>query len=285
MWGLMKINKNKWKQGMRFACILFINIVVCIMEIAMIQTGQKISNIDNFRNFQIESSLWSSLEKEYGRKTPEFYDKLTICMLQSNFNPENHKKAMPGFMYKIGLLGRYYKKYRNMYRTILDDIECFPVAEDRKGGEKTAFDDSWGGTRTFGGKRKHEGTDIMTSNNKRGYFPIVSVSDGVVEKKGWLPQGGYRLGIRSPKGAYFYYAHLDSYAEGIEEGTKVRKGDYIGLMGDTGYSEIEGTVGNFDVHLHMGVYLDYKGKEMSVNPYYILKYYENKKLKFCFKNE
>ena len=43
----------------------------------------------------------------------------------------------------------------------------------------------------------HEGCDIMAGNNERGYFPIVSMTDGVVERIGWLEKGGYRIGIRS----------------------------------------------------------------------------------------
>lgn len=272
-------------QQIRFALLLFIVIAVCILEVNIIYTYQNLEDIDKFRTISIDQNLWQELEEECGEKTPEFYEELTIRMLQTGFSPVSKKRNLPGFFYKTGILKSKYIEYKKMYQTILKDIECFPVAEDVKGGETTGFDDSWGGARTYGGKRKHEGTDIMTSNNKRGYFPVISMTDGVVEKQGWLPKGGYRIGIRSPEGGYYYYAHLHSYAKGMHEGRTVRKGQMLGMMGDTGYSEIEGTVGNFDVHLHVGIYLDYMGQEMSVNPYYILKYYEDKKVKFCFKNE
>ena len=91
---------------------------------------------------------------------------------------------------------------------------------------------------------KHEGTDIMPSVNKRDYFPVVSMTDGIVTSVGWLELGGYRVGITSPGGAYFYYAHLSSYA-GIKEGDPISAGDVIGFMGDTGYSKREGTTGSF----------------------------------------
>lgn len=276
---------HQLKQKIRSVCLFLGVIIVCIIEITMIQTYQKICDMDSFRTFQIDPVVWSELEEQYGIKTQKFYEKLTLLMLQTSFNPAQNHKTMPEFCYRIGPFRSKYREYKKMYQMFLDDIGCFPVAEDFKGGETTSFDNSWGGVRTYGGKRRHEGTDIMTSNNKRGYFPIISMTDGIVEKKGWLPQGGYRLGIRSPKGAYYYYAHLHSYAETLKEGDIVQKGDLLGRMGDTGYSEVEGTVGNFDVHLHMGIYIDYMGKEMSVNPYYVLKHYENKKIKFCFKNK
>lgn len=236
--------------------------------------------MDTFRSMAIDQELWSELEERYGKQTDLFYDKLTVRMMQTKWEPTKNKKTLPGFLFRIGMFKSKYKEYRQIYKTVLDDIKCFPVAADARGGQTVAFDDSWGGARTYGGKRRHEGTDIMTSNNERGYFPILSVSDGIVEKKGWLPQGGYRLGIRSRQGAYFYYAHLHSYRSGIEEGTAVRAGELIGFMGDTGYSEVEGTVGNFDVHLHFGIYIDYKGEETSVNPYQVLRHIENEKRQF-----
>lgn len=51
----------------------------------------------------------------------------------------------------------------------------------------------------------------------------------------------------------------------------------LGFMGDTGYSEIEGTTGNFATHLHLGIYLnDENGKEFSVNSFPMLQYLWNR---------
>ena len=137
--------------------------------------------------------------------------------------------------------------------------------------------------RTFGGKRGHEGCDLMASVNERGIYPILSMTDGVVEQKGWLPQGGYRIGIRAPGGAYFYYAHLASYAPALEVKDRIKAGELLGYMGDTGYSEIEGTTGNFDVHLHVGIYIDTaQEEECSVNPYWVLKYLEDHKPSYSY---
>ena len=107
------------------------------------------------------------------------------------------------------------------------------------------------------------------------------MTDGVVRHKGWLEQGGWRLGIVAPGGTYFYYAHMDSYAD-IEEGDTVRAGDLLGYMGDTGYSKTEGTTGIFPVHLHVGIYIFLGEEEISVNPYWVLKYLENRKIKCVY---
>ena len=47
--------------------------------------------------------------------------------------------------------------------------------------------------------------------SQSGFYPVISMTDGKIEKIGWLSLGGYRIGIRSPHGGYFYYAHLASY--------------------------------------------------------------------------
>ncbi|MDD7643749.1 MAG: M23 family metallopeptidase [bacterium] len=152
---------------------------------------------------------------------------------------------------------------------IREELKLFPIPQSISHPDYRAdFEDSWMSTRTFGGERGHEGTDIMLTPNERGLFPVLSMTDGIVEKKGWLPQGGYRLGIRSDGGIYYYYAHFYDYADDIEVGASVASGQLLGFAGDSGYSNIEGTVGNFPVHLHIGIYYNNEqGIETAVNPY------------------
>ncbi len=118
----------------------------------------------------------------------------------------------------------------------------------------------------------------MPSVNKRDYFPVVSMTDGIVTSVGWLELGGYRVGITSPGGAYFYYAHLSSYA-GIKEGDPISAGDVIDLWEIRDTVKEKGQQESFPVHLHLGIYIYKDGKEISVNPYAALKYVENRKIK------
>lgn len=164
-------------------------------------------------------------------------------------------------------------QYNSQIWNNISNNSVFPVGKVKNQPEATvSFVDSWNAKRTYGGDRRHEGTDIMATVNTRGIYPIYSVSDGTVEKMGWLPQGGYRVGVRSENGVYFYYAHLAEYADIAEEDTIIG-GEFLGMMGDTGYSEVEGTTGNFPVHLHFGIYLnDENGVEFAVNSYPFLQY-------------
>ncbi|MBU5481957.1 M23 family metallopeptidase [Blautia sp. MSJ-19] len=183
-------------------------------------------------------------------------------MLTGNFHP--HK------IYQDSHLYLKYKKYeflllKKAYRAVWNDLRFFPVADSA-----VFFEDSWMESRSYGGSRHHEGTDLFGQNTISGYYPIISMTDGVVEQKGWLPLGGYRIGIRADSGGYFYYAHLASYEKEFSPGDTVHAGDILGFMGNTGYGK-EGTSGKFPVHLHLGIYISVPGtEELSINPYHIL---------------
>ena len=165
---------------------------------------------------------------------------------------------------------------KNTYNGLLADIKYFPVPRSNKRKEWVNYVNSWNYERTYKGNRTHEGTDVMGDINKDGIYPVVSVSDGYISNIGWLELGGWRIGITSPSGIYYYYAHLDSYAKEYKEGDVIRAGDIIGYMGSTGYSKVEGTKNKFPVHLHFGIYAKTKNYyELSYNPYCILKYLEN----------
>lgn len=188
----------------------------------------------------------------------------------------------------LGLLYQYHpQKIREMEKyekAVWEDLQYFPIPLPREGSRLgTSYENSWMFDRSFGGNRGHEGTDIMASLNQRGQYPVVSMTDGVVEKIGWLKLGGYRIGIRSPHGGYFYYAHLYDYTRDFQEGEEVKAGELLGFMGDSGYGEEEGTVGQFAVHLHVGIYVEGgSGEEMSVNPYWVLKWLEGKRLRYAY---
>ena len=176
------------------------------------------------------------------------------------------------------------RAYYELYENIWKDLVYFPVPESTENEEAVVtYENSWMFERTYGGSYGHEGTDLMAGIQEAGYYPVVSISDGVVEQIGWLEKGGWRIGIRSLHDVYFYYAHLDSYAEEFQAGDVIKAGQILGYMGDTGYGAKEGTRGKFDVHLHLGIYIRTEEiPELSVNPYWFLKYLEQSKLRCAY---
>ena len=164
----------------------------------------------------------------------------------------------------------------SLFDCLMEELKCFPVVkEETNETYPVNYENSWGEKRSYGGERSHEGCDLMAESNERGKYKICSMTNGTVDKIGWLEQGGWRIGILSDSGIYYYYAHLDSYEKAFEEGERVVAGQILGRMGDSGYGKKPGTKGNFAVHLHVGIYVkDFQGKERPINPYWYLKQLE-----------
>lgn len=101
----------------------------------------------------------------------------------------------------------------------------------------------WGDARD-GGKRRHEGIDIMA---KKG-SPVLAVADGVIDYVEYDELGGKVISLK-PTGKNYsvYYAHLDEQL--VADGQKVKKGQKIGTVGNTGNAR------NTVPHLHFGIYL------------------------------
>lgn len=96
-----------------------------------------------------------------------------------------------------------------------------------------------------GGARKHHGVDIFA---ERG-TPVTAVIDGYV-RTGTGARGGEHVWLSGSMigfgSARYYYAHLDSFA--VESGDKVKKGDILGYVGNTGNAITT------PPHLHFGIY-------------------------------
>lgn len=237
-----------------------------------------------------------SLQQLCGQQEPDWLSVLTAAMLDQGFLQEEYtadafaKDALRAEGYRQ-LQPEAFSRAKAFYNQIFSDVVCFPVGQPRMdsgqgsgismgsvapvfSAANVSYEDSWMFERNFGGKRGHEGTDLFPVSARRDYYPVVSMTDGVVEAIGWLTKGGYRIGVRAPGGGYFYYAHLSSYAKDFQPGDAVAAGDILGYMGDTGYGE-EGTTGKFPVHLHVGIYVRTDAvAELAVNPYPVLKYVE-----------
>lgn len=116
---------------------------------------------------------------------------------------------------------------------------AMPIA----GYPTTSLHRDWGDPRE-GGKRKHQGIDLMAPSGT----PVVAALPGTVEKLFDSERGGHTLYIRSLDRRWsLYYAHLKGYAPGLAEGQRVARGQVVGYVGDTG------NAGAGNTHLHFAV--------------------------------
>jgi peptidoglycan LD-endopeptidase LytH len=96
-----------------------------------------------------------------------------------------------------------------------------------------------------GGARPHGALDIMAPRNT----PVLAVEDGKIQKLFTSDQGGLTIYQFDPSETYaYYYAHLQRYTDGLEEGQTVRKGQVIGYVGTTG------NAGPDSPHLHFAIF-------------------------------
>jgi len=117
-----------------------------------------------------------------------------------------------------------------------------------------------------GGGRSHEGIDILAPRGT----PVVAVEDGVVRKLFLSEPGGITIYQYDPTEAYaYYYAHLDRYATGLEEGRRVRRGQVIGYVGTSGNAPPD------TPHLHFAIYRLNADKRwwegVALDPYRVLR--------------
>ena len=276
---------------MRLKKYQLIWLVVISAFLISLWTGKLVE--ESFRNRLEEGVITSSLYREqnvgddmvaFVRTVSKPGKYVGLYLLESKFGYQEWKNLLNTDVFskleEEWKKNKNYEKYIETTEAIWNDVKYFPVPEfTGDSSMRVSYVNTWMAERSYGGERGHEGTDIMANKNERGLYPIISMTDGIVEKMGWLEKGGYRVGIKSSSGAYFYYAHLHSYAD-LKEGDEVQAGDILGFMGDSGYGP-EGTVGQFAVHLHLGIYIYPEGEEMSVNPYWVLRYIENRKVK-CY---
>ncbi|MCR9269671.1 MAG: M23 family metallopeptidase [Hyphomonadaceae bacterium] len=77
--------------------------------------------------------------------------------------------------------------------------------------------------------RVHKGIDL---HNARA-VDVFAAADGVVRRKTYRDDYGNMLVIDHGAGVFTRYAHLESFADGLAEGTPVTSGKTIGVMGST----------------------------------------------------
>ena len=116
-----------------------------------------------------------------------------------------------------------------------------------------------------GTERHHEALDIMAPKGSK----VIAAGDGKVVKLFNSKPGGLTLYQFDPSEKYaYYYAHLDRYADGVKQGSVLKRGELVGYVGVTGNAAKDAP------HLHFAVFELTPKKEWwkgtAVNPYPML---------------
>jgi len=96
-----------------------------------------------------------------------------------------------------------------------------------------------------GEERRHEALDILAPRGT----PVVAAADSTVVKLFTSKPGGITVYAFDPSERYsYYYAHLDHYANSLQEGQHLKKGELIGYVGTTGNADPS------TPHLHFAIF-------------------------------
>lgn len=119
------------------------------------------------------------------------------------------------------------------------------------------YRDTWGDARSRG--RRHAGVDIFSGAGNYVY----AVADGKLSGRSWDGAGGNSGNawmLAAADGNKYFYAHLSDFAPQLRVGSRVRAGQILGWVGDTGNASAS--------HLHFEIR---PGGGSPVNPYPILR--------------
>lgn len=111
--------------------------------------------------------------------------------------------------------------------------------------------------------RTHHAIDIMAPRGT----PVFAVEDGTIAKlDDDQPGGGIVVYQYGPERRFaYYYAHLEAFADGLDEGARVGRGQVLGYVGTTGNARSDAP------HLHFAIFaMDEDGRWWDgtpVNPF------------------
>jgi hypothetical protein len=148
----------------------------------------------------------------------------------------------------------------------------FPVAG------KVAFTDTFGAARSGG--RAHQGQDLIAAKRT----PVVATVDGTVTSLTWSNAGlsGNSLTITDADGWQYVYIHLNNdrpgtddganvydqaFADGISKGQRVKAGELVAWVGDSGNAESAGSHLHFELHRPDGTVVNPYGSLLAARRY------------------
>ena len=113
--------------------------------------------------------------------------------------------------------------------TAIDDLRGRQLTLPVQGIKRDELRDTFNEMR--GASRRHEALDVLAPRDT----PILAVEDGKIARLFLSDAGGITIYQFDPSETYcYYYAHLERYADGVKEGSSIKRGQVIGYVGTTG---------------------------------------------------
>jgi murein DD-endopeptidase MepM/ murein hydrolase activator NlpD len=123
---------------------------------------------------------------------------------------------------------------------ILQVVGPFPVAG------LAWWQNDWHAYRCCPFPHLHEGLDMFAQIGT----PVVAAADGYVSQRVIGPISGLGVEITDAAGTQYFYAHLSGFAPGLSVGQRVRVGQVLGYVGNTGDAIATSPHLHFEVQPH-----------------------------------
>ena len=206
------------------------------------------SQIVALNNFEEKIRIIANISKDKGQDTLFGIGGSRPEDLATNIDVNRrHTNLMREMHAQIDLLQTASEKQQEKMVSLLGKLEgqksllaCTPAIRPAKGWLTSRF-----GYRTspFTGRREfHKGLDIA---NQKG-TPVMVTADGIIKSAGTRRYLGNYVIVDHGHGIMTHYGHLDKAL--VKRGTKVKRGEAIGEMGNSGRST--------GPHVHYAVYLN-----------------------------
>jgi murein DD-endopeptidase MepM/ murein hydrolase activator NlpD len=140
---------------------------------------------------------------------------------------------------------------------------------DTKDVPKICFTSDYGNRSLNGGAEFHSGIDLAPDGYEQVSdalnVNILAAEAGTVYRiqDDGSDSYGYHIFLQHDDGMFTLYGHMSRNTATVKQGDKVKRGQVIGKVGNTGI-----TSGATGIHLHFGVYTttNFNGHESTIDP-------------------
>jgi murein DD-endopeptidase MepM/ murein hydrolase activator NlpD len=141
---------------------------------------------------------------------------------------------------RLGAAGAQPSEPDLLDKTGLTDRLVMPVS----GVTPAELQPSFGDHRSGG--RRHMGIDIFATRGTAA----LAVADGRVSYLGTRSLAGRCIWLEAQDGRSYFYAHLDGWVPGLWQGQRVRAGEPLGYVGNSGNASGASPHLHFEMHQH-----------------------------------
>jgi len=169
--------------------------------------------------------------RQVGVGGTDLYEKFDHVSGQAGNLLRSTSKQLDKLERQVSLQGASYRELEHVINTRRDEFHQLPAIRPANGRIVSGY-----GMRhhpILNVRKMHAGVDFLLHVGTA----VMSTADGIVRRAQYSPTYGNYVDIYHKEAGYMTrYAHLSEFADGIDRGVRVKRGQKIGLSGNSGRS-------------------------------------------------